>query len=359
MLLKRVVMSQEEHESFYQYKFERLSGINKWVIIVSCILEALFFGFDCIFESAFSWNTLIPRFFIIIPLIAFLVINKKISSYKIMVPFSYIMIHTCMWTTIWAAAYMTNTSYANETFLAMHLMFLAVGLCAPSSTHIFYHAITLVNILVSSLFIKYDNLLWMIAVAVICIIAVWMIEFVVENFLSQQFMTEKKMEEMTRKDQLTGAYNRKQMPKLCIDESAELIYKNAGIILIDIDNFKDINERITHEGGDKLLIELFNIINVCIRGNDCCIRWGGDQFVIIVPNQGLARTKDIAERIRNRVNDTENVSEKFHVSIGTAVYKGGDYYPTINEAEKALTFAKENGRNMVIAYEDMNCNIPE
>lgn len=359
MILKRVVMSEEERDSFYQYKFDRVSQINKWVIIVSCILEALFFGFDCLFDRCFSWNTLIPRFFIIIPLIAFLFVNKKIDSYKIMIPFSYIMIHACMWTSIWATAMMKSSANAYETFLAMHIMFLAVGLCAGASTHIFYHAITLVNILVSALFIKYDNLIMMITVSVICILGVWLIEYVFENFLAQQFMTEKKMEEMTRKDQLTGAYNRKQMSKLCIDDSAELIYKNAGIILIDVDNFKAINEKITHEGGDKLLIELYNIINICIRGNDCCIRWGGDQFVIFVPNQGLARTKDIAERIRNRVNESDNTIEKFHVSIGTSVYKGGDYFISINEAEKALTFAKENGRNIVIAFEDMNCEIPQ
>lgn len=358
MFLTNQKLSRDEREEFYQNKYDRLKNVNKLVIIISCALDAAFFIFDCIFSGEFSWNTMIPRLFIIFPLAAFLIFEKRISSYKVMVPFSYLMIHVCMWTTIWATAYMANTSFVHESFLAMHIMFFAVGFCAPTSTHIFYHAIMLVNIGTSSLFLAYDNLGMIIIVSVAAIICVWVLEFVIENLILQQFLNEKHAEEMTRRDQLTGAYNRKHLARLCIDESSELIYKIAGIIIVDIDDFNNINNTHTHEGGDKILIELYNIINICIRSNDCCIRWSGDQFTVLIPNQGLARTKDIAERIRNKVNTSDSAIHTYKVSMGVTIYKGGDYFESIKDAEAALQFAKENGKNMVIAYEDMRNIIP-
>lgn len=350
-------LSNKDYDEFYQSKYDRLQKVNKLVIIISCSLEAAFFLFDCLFAKGFSWASIIPRFFIFIPMTAYLIVRKKITSYKILVPLSYIMLHTCMWTTIWASYYTSDNSFVHEQYIAMHLMFLAIGMSAPKATHIFYHAIMPVNILVSSLFLKYDNLLSLIVISLICIVAVWIIEFVFENIMLQQFIAAKKAEEMTRRDQLTNAYNRKQLTKMCIDDSSELIYKNAGIIIVDIDHFKKINETCTHEGGDRVLIELYNIIAACIRGDDICIRWGGDQFVIFIPNQGLARTKEISERIRTKVNLNESTVQNYKVSIGVTVYKGGDYFNSVNDAIKALNFAKENGRDIVIAYEDMDYRI--
>jgi len=358
MLFKNQKLTKDEREEFYQSKYDRLKKLNKLVVIICCVLEAAFFAFDCIFGGEFSWNTLIPRFFILIPLAAFLIFENRITSYKVMVPFSYLMLHICMWTSIWATVYLENAAHVQEAFLAIHIMFLAVGFCAPTSVHIFYHAITVINIAISSVFISYDNLILMLIVSAGLVIGVWFLEFVVDNLIIQQFLTEKRAEEMTRRDQLTGAYNRKHLTKLCIDESSELIYKIAGIIIIDIDDFNTINDSHTHEGGDKILIELYKIIDVCIRSNDCCIRWSGDQFTVIIANQGLARTKDIAERIRNKVNTSESAVHNYKVSMGVTIYKGGDYFESIRDAETALTFAKKNGKNMVIAYEDMKSIVP-
>lgn len=357
MFLTGSRLSKEERDEFYQLKYDRLKKVNNWVIIASCTVEAAFFLFDCLYAGEFSWITFIPRFFIFIPMIAFLFVSKKISSSKYMVPLSYLMIHACMWTTIWAAAYLSNTSYIHESFLAMQIMFLAVGLCSPTSSHIFYHGIMLVNILISATFIKYEDLNVLVTTSAIYILFVWVLEYVFESIMLQQFNTEKKAEEMTRRDQLTGAYNRKQLQRMCIDESSELIYRTSGIIIVDIDNFDEINKNCTHEGGDRVLIELYKIIALCSRNDDTCIRWEGDQFAIFIPNQGLARTKEIAERIRHKVNESESAVHPYKVSIGVTVYKGGNYFESIKDAETALVFAKENGRDMVIAYEDMNRTI--
>ena len=79
----------------------------------------------------------------------------------------------------------------------------------------------------------------------------------------------------------------------------------------------------------------------------CCLQDNG------LPNQGLARTKEIGERIRGYVAKATDFPCTFKVSVGVAIYKGGDYHVTINLADKALRFAKENDVDMVVAYEDM------
>ncbi|MBR5765875.1 MAG: GGDEF domain-containing protein, partial [Lachnospiraceae bacterium] len=108
-----------------------------------------------------------------------------------------------------------------------------------------------------------------------------------------------------------------------------------------------------HDTGDRIIKELYKGITICTRLDDVCIRMGGEQFLILVPNQGLARTKEIGERIRTYVSKATDFPCTFKVSVGVAIYKGGDYHVTINLADKALRFAKENDVDMVVAYEDM------
>ena len=138
-----------------------------------------------------------------------------------------------------------------------------------------------------------------------------------------------------------------------MEESNELDYKKAGFILIDINDFRKINENFGHDAGDAIIKELYEIIKFCTRGGDVCIRMGDEQFLIIVPEQGLARTKEIGERIRSKVERKTELEYPFKVSIGVAIYLGGDYHVTINLADKALKFAEENEVNIVVAYEDM------
>ena len=185
------------------------------------------------------------------------------------------------------------------------------------------------------------------------LIAICAFEFIFENAFAEMYNAQKKLEDVALHDQLTGAFNRSKLNMMCMDDTNELKLRNAGFILLDINEFKKINESFGHDVGDQIIKELFKIIKICTRDGDVCVRMGGEQFLIIVPNQGLARTKEIGERIRTHVANNKDAACEFKISVGTTIYKGGDYHVAINLADKALKFAKENEVDLVVAYEDM------
>lgn len=343
----------ESTDSFNQDKYNFFKHINLMAVIVCCISEMIFFIADCLLCHGFSSRTFVPRFIIIIPLLIFLFAYKKIKSYKIIIPLSYIITHICVWETIWALANLNDKYYAGESFIIMQLMFLGVGMCAPIRLHIVFHSLLVVDILASYPINNYDKLDLMLAFAVPCIIGILIFLYIFEKVYSYQRQQQKKLEFLSVHDQLTGLYNRTKLNEFCKPETNEFTFEKCGIILFDIDYFKSINDTYGHDAGDTVLSQLSSSILTCIRDNDCCIRWGGEEFVVLIPEQGLARTKEIAERIRTKIERSERFIRPITISAGVTIYNGGDYHEAFINADKALYFSKENGRNMVVAYEDL------
>lgn len=353
MILKPVTISKEKRNEFYQSKYDHFKYLVLWVIVISCVIEMTFFVSDCSAALGFSENTLLPRFLIIVPLVGYIIAFKYVSSYKIMVLFSYVMIHACMLSVVWASYYVSNIQNLREGFLVFQLMFLIVGIASPKVWHCFFHALLIGDIILASMFNNFNGIDTLISLDGASLIAICAFEFIFENAFAEMYNAQKKLEDVALHDQLTGAFNRSKLNMMCMDDTNELKLRNAGFILLDINEFKKINESFGHDVGDQIIKELFKIIKICTRDGDVCVRMGGEQFLIIVPNQGLARTKEIGERIRTHVANNKDASCEFKISVGTTIYKGGDYHVAINLADKALKFAKENEVDLVVAYEDM------
>ena len=353
MILKTVVIPKEKRSDFYQCKYDHFKNLTVWVILIACIIEMTFFISDCSAVLGISTETIKTRFLIVAPLILYLIVFRHVSSYKIMVPFAYVMIHACVLSVVWTSAYIGNTTNLRESFLMMHLLFMVVGICAPKGVHFFFHILMVGEIILAFQLNTFTNVDTIISLDGAGLVAVCAFQFIFENTYAEQYNTQKKLEDLSLHDQLTGAFNRKKLNMLCMEDTNELKFRDAGFILVDIDEFKKINENFGHDVGDQIIKELYEIIKVCTRGDDVCIRMGGEQFLIIVPNQGLARTKEIGERIRMKVAAKKDFACTFSVSAGVSIYKGGDYHVTINLADKALKFAKENEVNLVVAYEEM------
>lgn len=153
-------------------------------------------------------------------------------------------------------------------------------------------------------------------------------------------------------DPLTEVYNRVKFNKVLKD----MIYKanrydfRFSIILIDIDHFKAINDTYGHNTGDKVLIELSRLINMCLRESDIFARWGGEEFVILSESTNLKEVSMFALRLRNVVNEFsfKDVG-KVTCSFGVTEFKIGDTQTLLFErVDKALYEAKHNGRNQVV-----------
>ena len=165
--------------------------------------------------------------------------------------------------------------------------------------------------------------------------------------ISNTIIEHAKLKRKVTHDKLTGALNRE-----FFDKNIELIIretypKKLGIILCDIDHFKDVNDTYGHNCGDIVLKEFTSVITNSIRDNDYLIRWGGEEFIILVKVNTIESLVKITENIRKliEIHSFEEVG-KITSSFGITLYsEDEDVVKTIERADKALYTAKNSGRN--------------
>ncbi len=117
---------------------------------------------------------------------------------------------------------------------------------------------------------------------------------------------------------------------------------------MDLDFFKKVNDRYGHEAGDTVLIHLAKTIKTQVRATDYVIRWGGEEFLVLMPGCPVEQAVCIAEKIRAKIQESDNGVCSITVSIGVAEYTGVDYNQLIKDADEAMYKAKSNGRNRVV-----------
>lgn len=158
-------------------------------------------------------------------------------------------------------------------------------------------------------------------------------------------------------DPLTGLPNRRYMIERLREQSALEQRKNSGfaLLMLDVDHFKGINDRFGHDAGDRVLTSVAHTIQQCLREYDVCARWGGEEFLVLLPNMGLTEAQLVAQRVLDSVRNINmaNVmgSSAFRIkaltlSAGVAEHSAKEHYEeTIKRADQALYEAKEQGRD--------------
>jgi diguanylate cyclase (GGDEF)-like protein len=123
-----------------------------------------------------------------------------------------------------------------------------------------------------------------------------------------------------------------------------------SVILFDLDHFKSINDGFGHSVGDAVLTRVAEILRRCIRDADICGRYGGEEFLVILPSASQAVALEIAERIRTTVAAQQWTQPGLAVSIsgGVAEYNGNGLAQLLETADKRLYRAKQAGRNRII-----------
>lgn len=167
-----------------------------------------------------------------------------------------------------------------------------------------------------------------------------------------------RLEQVAKVDELTNVYNKRYLTEV-MEESR--INKNLlgdvfSMLMIDIDYFKNINDQYGHPVGDEILKELTFQIGQLLRSNDIQFRYGGEEFLIILPEADLAAANRVAERIRATIEEHVFVTLAgdlgITISIGcTENIEDISIDEVIIRADKALYKAKENGRNRIENYE--------
>lgn len=274
-----------------------------------------------------------------------------------MVPISYLMLHGIMWCTIWAIYYLPIKQHANEGFIIMHLMFIAVGFCAPKKWSMILHSALILDILVSYPLNHYEGISLMLTLGIPALVAVEAMLWVMEDAMTDQYQTKQSLEESAFLDQLTKVFNRNKIKDVCKENSLSLKFDEANVMIMDIDFFKKVNDTFGHDAGDIILQFAASTLKSSVNENDIVVRWGGEEFIVIVPYRPLEDTKSLAEAIRQKVQASETGICSITLSIGVTKYiPGEDYHKAIKRADEALYYAKEHGRNRVSVYEDVFSN---
>lgn len=344
--------TKEQKEEYKQAKYEYYRWVMLFVTLGSIGLCFLFWIYDCYDLGRISTETILSRYFPFLLVIPYIYCDMKFKNHKISVPFAYILMHCLVASLMWSHYCLQNNQFANELFMMTQIIFLALGVCAPLKEASFWHIIFMLDVIIAQQFNHYDNFGLIMIFAVAICIGSGAFHVCIEKAFIDQHKANQKVEHLMTHDALTDAYNRNQVTKLCVPDTRRFKTRDVGIILMDVDFFKKINDTYGHGIGDEVLKSLVKIIKSCVRSSDFVIRWGGEEFIVLLPNCELEEVKMIAERIRATVEAYDQQICRFTVSVGVAKYNGVDYTISINDADKALYYAKEHGRNQTILYEE-------
>ena len=169
-----------------------------------------------------------------------------------------------------------------------------------------------------------------------------------------------KLEEMATEDQLTGLYNRRFLENSLEQIVAGIQRRDSqiGILMCDMDYFKEINDNHGHDAGDAVLTQLAKVLINTVRQADMVIRFGGEEFLILLMDCERDRAAEMAERIREAVEkykfQIHGTVIKKTTSIGVAEFPSFEskgIWECIKYSDVALYRAKESGRNKVVVFD--------
>jgi two-component system cell cycle response regulator len=162
---------------------------------------------------------------------------------------------------------------------------------------------------------------------------------------------------MATTDALTGLLNRRAFLESTRREVARAKRYNdhLSVVLLDVDHFKQINDKRGHAAGDLVLSAVGKLLNTTLRTCDIVARWGGEEFVLVLPATALEQAQEVAERVRKElaganIKDSNGDVIPVTASFGVAAYNGGETLEQmIDRSDRAMYLAKSGGRNRVVA----------
>ncbi len=173
------------------------------------------------------------------------------------------------------------------------------------------------------------------------------------KYFSEMCSTLESLRQVANTDPLTGLFNRRAM-----DQQLNALWMRQGnpalsVLMLDIDHFKRINDTYGHPNGDKVIREVAETLRRCLRAEDTAFRYGGEEFMVLLPNTPMEGALNVAESIRDRVAALhmplqEDAALQCTVSLGVASREASDDRESLcRRADRALYQAKNQGRNRV------------
>ncbi|MDG6773072.1 diguanylate cyclase [Thiomicrorhabdus sp. ZW0627] len=176
-------------------------------------------------------------------------------------------------------------------------------------------------------------------------------------YLSHQIYRHRRLKKMARTDNLTGILNRAMFKRALKDsiKSSHGSRQPLSMIFFDIDHFKKINDTYGHLTGDKVLKKVVQTIQAGLHHTDVFARWGGEEFVILLPDTTIEQAEGVAERLRKKLENLSDFEFKITSSFGVSDLQPHDTADSfMHRVDELLYIAKERGRNCVAAMSSLS-----
>lgn len=334
--------------------------------IVNIILISLSSSYDTPVLKTWSQGIIASHFILFIFMICFFLLTYKLKNKPTpnttMFVLQYIVVFVIMASTIVIVTLDQLITTNITPFLLICVLVGTVFLFKPLTSFIiyctsyvaYYHFIALTMTNQQVLLSNRVNGITAIGIGFLLSVIMWNYHYI--NTVQKQRIKiqQKQLEQMAYYDPLTNLPNRRYFYQLIEDEVFAIKHEGheSVIIILDIDNFKNINDTYGHLVGDNILRQLAILLESNIRESDTVSRFGGEEFVILMPSTSLAGGYAFAERLRQLIMEknfivgstTLHITASFGISLLNDIQDLDDYY---SHADKALYMAKQSGKNRV------------
>ncbi len=341
-------MSREEKADFYKAKCDYYQKYVELSLIAGCLVSIAFIFSDYLLNGSYL-PTLLPRFSILGFLAVFFVVTHFLKSRTALVYLDYFLGHAMVIATIWAIYHLEDRIHASEGFIIMNLIWITIGFVAKPHETILSSLLFFAEILISHSFNHYENLDIIFALEIPAAVAVILSHCLLMLYFLDHYRIRQQLELAMITDPLTQVYNRHLLEKIVHENTLREVADGepVAIAMLDIDYFKKINDDNGHYTGDLTLLYVGQKLSGETHGNDYVIRYGGEEFVIILKNCDVNNACARMEQFRRDIENSKDTPVPFTVSIGVSRYTG-DYARSIQNVDHALYKAKNSGRNRVV-----------
>ncbi len=340
-------LGKDQKEDFIRYKVKYYQFFMTIALSGGCLAAIMCLYSDYILNGTLT-PTLIPRLSLLIPLGLFLYSNNKISNYKLNIALNHAMCHLVLLSTIWAVYHLQDKTYFAAGAVTIHIIMWTLGFSSRIRDTILSYVIYFAEIFISNTFNHYDNMDIILALNIPCAFAVMFAQIILTLITFDHYLAIKQMEKENVTDELTQVGNRALLEEI-VDNSSVKIQSPATLIMLDIDHFKKVNDTNGHIVGDNVLKYLAHYVTKSVRKDDYVIRYGGEEFLVILNNCTINEGTKTINKIRKGISKDPKSPVPITISAGIAEYTG-DYNKALKLADEALYEAKNSGRNKVVVH---------
>lgn len=339
-------MGYQEKHDFYQKKCDYYQFFVKLILILSGFASLSYLVSDYQLNGNTIMPTLIPRTFILIPLAFYILLEPRAKSYKTKAFLNYLFLNLIVFATIWSVYHLEIKTHFSEGATIINFIFLICCLSARPCFGLMGYGVFFAEILISHQVNHYENLDVIISLNVPCFVGIMLVHCILNLGEFERYLTARKLQLALITDPLTTVYNRHRMNQLIEDNRIISDEEQISLLMLDIDFFKTVNDTYGHYAGDQVLHFLGITLMQEIPEHGTAIRFGGEEFVIILPGYPAKEAYLWAEELRKKIASSKESPLEFHISAGVVQYNG-DFEKSLQAADHALYHAKESGRNRV------------